>query len=149
MQINCLGQTNLELARSSTEWTLLMSLMRGTMSNSGASKLSLDMLTDMITKENRLPSVTPENFSPILGTLQEYTGFATRLADVKGVQRKLPSSPLYEACCLLPLILTPKTREPPHNKALRAVDLMFELRKYLSIFFKTSGLSNAQGGSLN
>ncbi|KZS99157.1 Sec7-domain-containing protein [Sistotremastrum niveocremeum HHB9708] len=103
------------LVRTRTEWALLLRLVKATVSHPGAGKISLDMLEYLLKGDERQNPVTIENFPAILSALQDFAFVAGNIIENQRTQKPVPGIP----------------REPVVDRGLRAIDLIFDMKKFL------------------
>ncbi|RDB21501.1 hypothetical protein Hypma_011417 [Hypsizygus marmoreus] len=123
-------QKHRDIVSSQTEWNLVFALIRSTMPNSEASRMSFDLVSSIAT-DGSDQLVTVDNFSGLITILDEFAtiaGTSTESRQQKG--RRV--EPLTAA------------NSPPVARGKKAIDLLFNLHKFLSHLIDTSHLPKSQ-----
>ncbi|CED82462.1 Pattern-formation protein/guanine nucleotide exchange factor [Phaffia rhodozyma] len=101
------------LIKSQTEWGLILALVRGSISHPEASKTSIGLIDKIIAGELG-PGLTSDNFAGIVGILSEFANYSG-VVSIKSQRGRRG--------------LQNDVHEPAIERALHAVDTLFELKK--------------------
>ncbi|KAG8863760.1 GDP/GTP exchange factor for ARF [Tulasnella sp. 330] len=114
------------IMRSSTEWGLVLSLIRGTVAHPEAAKNSFRLLQELLTAENR-QVVTSDNFSGFVSLIESFASAAGLAVDGQRQDRRN---------------VTPAANlEPVITRGTRAIDMLSDLRKFVPGFITQSSLA--------
>ncbi|KAG6833469.1 hypothetical protein H0H87_006041 [Tephrocybe sp. NHM501043] len=119
-----------DIVSSQTEWNLAFALIRSTVANSEAARLSFELVTS-IASDGTDQLITNDNFSGLITILDEFmaiAGTSTEHSQAKGRR----SEPLTSA------------NSPPVARGKKAVDLLFNLNKFLPELLSSSQLPKHQ-----
>ncbi|KAG6819604.1 hypothetical protein H0H93_010328 [Arthromyces matolae] len=124
--LTLLLEKHIEIISSQTEWNLIFALMRSTIANSEAARLSFDLIAGVASDDsNLMPSL--DNFSGLVTILDEYmtlAGLSVERFQVKGRR----AEPLTAA------------NSPVIARGKKAVDILANLSRYLPQFLNSSPL---------
>ncbi|KAG9016191.1 GDP/GTP exchange factor for ARF [Tulasnella sp. JGI-2019a] len=114
------------IMRSSTEWGLVLSLIRGTVAHPEAAKNSFRLLQELLTADNR-QVVTSDNFTGFASLIESFASAAGLAVEGKRQDRRnfTPAASL----------------EPVITRGTRAVDMLSDLRKFVPGFIIQSSLA--------
>jgi len=106
--------------RSNTEWTIVTSLIRNTISHPTGCRSSFAWIDSYLSGEGLPSKISSESFIPLLAVLQEFAELATKATPLKN-HSKRP---------------TPENQESASERGCHAINLIFELRKCLPELYK-------------
>ncbi|KAJ8699472.1 GDP/GTP exchange factor for ARF [Pleurotus ostreatus] len=116
-------QKHPDIVRSQTEWNLIFALLRSTMSNPEASRLSFEFISSLAS-DGPHQVVTPDNFAGLVMILDDFAtaaGKAIENQQTRGRQKQQLTS----------------AQSPVIDRGCKAVDSMFDLKKFMTVFIKT------------
>ncbi|KAG8947301.1 GDP/GTP exchange factor for ARF [Tulasnella sp. 424] len=119
------------IINSATEWGLVSTLLRSTMSHSEAVKISFTLIMDFIGQESE-QTVAPENIAALTYLLET---FATSAGQAVEGKRSEPRGQMA----------TPLNLEPVVERGVKAIDTIADLRKYIPSFIERSTLPETEG----
>ncbi len=82
---------DLTSSRSSTEWGLVLALIRGTISHPEAAKTSFSLLEELLTSDSS-PKLSPDNFSGLVGLMEAFAIAAGAAVDHQSQASRRPSN---------------------------------------------------------
>ncbi|GJJ12038.1 hypothetical protein Clacol_006279 [Clathrus columnatus] len=112
--LNVIVQRHTQMISSQTEWSLVFSLVRKTISHPEASKLSFGLITGLLSSDSKYP-VTSDNYPGFLTLLDEFASAPGIVVENKRRKDKKPS-----------LILAPLI-----ERGLKAVDQLASMKTYV------------------
>jgi len=124
-----LAKAHREVISSQTEWNTVFALIRNTMRQPAALRIAFDLTVSM-SSEGPEQCVTIDNFSGLVGLLDEFAVYANHAVENSGGQidkRKAGESPL----------------EATVKRGRQAIDLVFEMKRFMTQF-RNSGCSPEQ-----
>ncbi|KAG6909836.1 hypothetical protein DXG01_015109 [Tephrocybe rancida] len=122
--LTLLLQKHRDIISSQTEWNLVFALIRSTVANSEAARMSFDLITSVVS-DGSDQLVTTDNFSGLITILDDFmtiAGASTERSQSKGRR----SEPLTSV------------NSPPVARGKKAVELLFNLNKFLPQFLNSS-----------
>lgn len=120
------------LIKSPTEWGLVLALVRGSISHPEASKVALVLVEKIVAGEFG-PGVTADNFGGLVTILQDFAGFGGVTAAGRQQRGRKPT--------------TNDVMEPAVERALRAVEALYNLKEPSARLTAASTLPSAEGTS--
>ncbi|KAL0947345.1 hypothetical protein HGRIS_013462 [Hohenbuehelia grisea] len=123
-------QKHREIIKSQTEWNLVFALLRSTMQNQEAAKQSFELITTLAS-DGPEQFVTIDNFNGLTMLLDDFATFAgiqTENHQQRSRQRQQLSA----------------SQSPAVERGRKAVDLMYDLKKFFSSFAENTKLSPSQ-----
>ncbi|KAF8498362.1 Sec7-domain-containing protein [Gautieria morchelliformis] len=112
-----------DIIRSQTEWALVFSLIRRTISHPEASKLSFDMIQNLATDALK-GSVTADNFAGLVAVLDDFASAAGYAVEGQRQDKRAAN-----------------TSEPVVERGLKAIELIFELKRFVPRLLNTAPVS--------
>ncbi|KAJ6547119.1 Sec7-domain-containing protein [Mycena capillaripes] len=125
-----LVQNHKDIISSQTEWNLVFGLLRSTISHPEAARLSFELITGLVS-DGPDQIVTIDNFSGLLNLLEEFATSAGAVAENQLHQRRR-QEPLTSA------------NSPPIERGKKAIDLMVNLKRFMSPLSESAHLPRAQ-----
>ncbi|KAF8184945.1 Sec7-domain-containing protein [Mycena galopus ATCC 62051] len=125
-----LVQNHREIISSQTEWNLVFALLRTTISHPEAARPSFELLTALVS-DGPEQTVTLDNFNGLLNLLDDFATAAGTVAENRHQQGRR-QEPLTSA------------NSPPIERGRKAVDLVVNLKKFISPLSEAAHLPAAQ-----
>lgn len=76
-----------DIVHSQTEWNVVLSLLRSTISHPEASRLTFDLLTELVSDGSQ-QQVTPDNFVGLVSVLEEFVMAASVVVEAQQQGRR-------------------------------------------------------------
>ncbi|KAJ7261394.1 hypothetical protein B0H12DRAFT_1106609, partial [Mycena haematopus] len=125
-----LVQNHKEIISSQTEWNLVFVLLRSTISHPEAARPSFELLTSLVS-DGPEQTVTMDNFNGLLNLLDDFATTAGAVAESRH-QHGRRQEPLTSA------------NSPPIERGRKAIDLIVNLKKFISPLSESAHLPPAQ-----
>ncbi|KZP23677.1 Sec7-domain-containing protein [Athelia psychrophila] len=123
-------QKHRNIIRSQTEWNLVFALIRSTISHPEAARVSFELITKLAS-DGPEQFVTVDNFSGLITLLDDFATSASMTIEMQQNQGRRGKSPELSS---------PSSLE----RGKTAIDLLFDLRKFILPFMESAQLSKAQ-----
>ncbi|KAG5645886.1 hypothetical protein DXG03_005033 [Asterophora parasitica] len=140
-------QKHRDIIRSQTEWNLVFALIRSTMFNSEAARMSFDLITSLAS-DGPEQLVTVDNFSVLITILDDFAtmaGSSTESRQQRGRRAEHPTSSKYVSLTPMAIsVLTLQRSSPSVSRGKTAIDLIFNLHKSLPQLLDSSHLPKHQ-----
>ncbi|KAH9998139.1 Sec7-like domain protein [Russula compacta] len=109
-------QNHREVISSQTEWNIVLALVRSSVSNLEAARASFDLIQRLIV-EGPEQCISADNVAGLVAVLDDFASAAGIVAEVEQQARRRPQSN--------------STSSPVIDRGRKAIDLMFEILKYI------------------
>ncbi|KAL7413936.1 hypothetical protein BDY24DRAFT_386920 [Mrakia frigida] len=121
------------LIKSPTEWGLVLALVRGSISHPEASKVALSLVEKILGGQSG-PGVTADNFAGLVSILSDFAGFGGVSAAGRQQRGRRPTGS--------------GVTEPAVERALRAIDALFNLKEPAAALVAASSLHPVEASKL-
>ncbi|EMD38471.1 hypothetical protein CERSUDRAFT_113640 [Gelatoporia subvermispora B] len=118
-----------DIVNSQTEWNVVFALVRSTISHPEASRPSFELITRLVS-EGHEQRVTADNFPGLIAVLDEY---ATAAGTAVEAQQQGRRNQALNA-----------SNSPVVERGRKAIDIMFDLKRYWQMFAETTNLQKGQ-----
>ncbi|KAI8998783.1 Sec7-domain-containing protein [Trametes punicea] len=122
-------QQHPNIVHSQTEWNVVFSLLRSTISHPEASRQSFGILSSIV-DDGPKQLVTPDNFNGLVNALDEFATVAGIAVDAQQQGRRTQS--------------LNASNSPIVERGRKAIDMIADLKKFWSRFAESSGLQKNQ-----
>jgi len=123
-------QKHRDIIRSQTEWNLVFAIIRANIPHSEAARMSFDLITN-ITSEGPDQLVTVDNLTGLIAVLDDFATAAGKSTESKQIRGRR-NDPLTSS------------NSSTVARGKKAIDLLFDLHRFLSHFIDRSHLPNDQ-----
>ncbi|KAG0706344.1 hypothetical protein DFH29DRAFT_169682 [Suillus ampliporus] len=120
---------NGDIVSSQTEWNLVFAALRSTTSHPEAARSTFNLILNFVA-DGESQWVTPDNFNGLITIFDEFATSAGHSIMVPQKGRRVRSQP------------PPDT--PPIERGRRAIDILFDMKKFISSFAQSAGLQTGQ-----
>ena len=135
---------------SQTEWRIVFSIFRGTVTHQEAAKATFQIVTDYV-QDGPKQQVTVDSFPGLISILDEYASAASALINSQkrgpgGRRQQQPSSQKYVVMYVSVGFADQLNRSPVIERGRKAVELLFELKQFIPTFVQSHDIPQHQGG---
>ncbi|KAJ8595613.1 Sec7-domain-containing protein [Rhizopogon salebrosus TDB-379] len=120
---------NRDIVSSQTEWNIVFATLRSTTSHPEAARSTFNLVLSFVT-DGDSQWVIPDNFYGLIALLDEFATSAGHLITVPQKGRRVPSQPASNA--------------PPIERGRRAIDILSDMKRFISSFTQSPGLQIGQ-----
>ncbi|KIK98831.1 hypothetical protein PAXRUDRAFT_823441 [Paxillus rubicundulus Ve08.2h10] len=119
------------IVSTQTEWNLIFAALRSTISHPEAARSTFSLVTSLVSEE-QAQRVTTDNFVGLLSILDDFASAAAA---------SIQTQPSPKARRIQP---QPSTGSPPIDRGRKAIDLLFDLKKFIAPLAESAKLQPAQ-----